>query len=199
MYSKGRTSVFTEVEKRELKDCIVDLADLGFAPTLQDIQEIVYNYVTANNHEKGMSIFHYKGGSGYAGADWLHKFMTDQNLNLKHATKLCKARRNATENPFVINHWYDLLGKKISIPQLENQPDLIWNVDEAGLPSEPKKCRVVSQKTLQIVTGSDKDNTTVLAAVSASGTTLPPLIIFQGKQVQTTWRPSSDPTSKHFP
>ena len=54
------------------------------------------------------------------------------------------------------------------------------------------------QKTLQIVTGSDRDNTTVLAAAASSGVTLPPLIVFQGKQVQTTWRPSSDPTSEHF-
>ena len=69
-------------------------------------------------------------------------------------------------------------------------------------PVSQKKCRVVSQngqKTLQIVTGSDKDNTTVLAAVSASDTALPSLIIFQDKQVQITWRPSSDPTSEHFP
>lgn len=41
MHSKRRTSVFTEGEKRELKDCVVDLADLDFAPTLQDIQKIV--------------------------------------------------------------------------------------------------------------------------------------------------------------
>ena len=32
MHNKGRTSVFTEDQKRELKDCIVDLADLGFKP-----------------------------------------------------------------------------------------------------------------------------------------------------------------------
>ena len=67
MHSKGRASVFTEGEKSELKDCIVDLTDQGFAPTLQDIQEIVCNYVTANNHEKGMSTFHYKGVSRYPG------------------------------------------------------------------------------------------------------------------------------------
>ena len=31
---------------------------------------------------------------------------------------------------------------------------------------------------MQIVTGSDRDNTTVLAAVSASGAVLPPLILY---------------------
>ena len=72
IHGKGKTTVFTEGEKRELKNCIVGLADLGFAPTLQYMQEIVCNYVTAYNHEKVMSIFHYKGVSGYPGPDWLH-------------------------------------------------------------------------------------------------------------------------------
>ena len=52
-----------------------------------------------------------------------------------------------------------------------------------------KKCHVelqMGQKTFQIVTGSDRDNTTVLAAVSASVTTFLPLMIFHGKQGQST-------------
>ena len=52
---------------------------------------------------------------------------------------------------------------------------------------------------MQIVTGSDRDNTTVLAAVSASGAVLPPLIIFQGKQVQTKWRPSTAANHQCYP
>ena len=65
-----------------------------------------------------------------------------------------------------------------------------------------KKCKVLSlkgQPTLQIITGSDRDNTTILAAVSGCGETLPPLIIFQGKQNQTTWHPSTKPDHKFYP
>ena len=61
-----------------------------------------------------------------------------------------------------------------------------------GFLMSQKKCKVVSlkrQPTLQIITGSDSNNTTILAAVSGSGETLPLLIIFQGKQIQTTWHP----------
>ena len=39
---------------------------------------------------------------------------------------------------------------------LDDRPDLIWNVDESGLPHEPKKCHVISakgQKTLQVCKG----------------------------------------------
>ena len=71
-----------------------------------------------------------------------------------------------------------------------------------GGPHDPKKCKVVSlrgQPTYQIVTGSDRDNTTVLAAMSSSRETLPSLMIFQGKQVQTTWQPSTKSTHKYYP
>ena len=37
--------------------------------------------------------------------------MSDQNLSLKQATKLCRACQNVTKNPFIINNWYDLLEK----------------------------------------------------------------------------------------
>ena len=159
----------------------IDLADSGFAPALSNIQEIVTNYVNTNENEQGKTVFHYKGVWGYPGPDWLNNFMKKQNLTLKNATKLCKACYNATKNPFVIFHWFDLLGETISKFGIEDRPDLIWNSDESGLPHKPKKSKVVSlkgQKTIQIVTGSYRDNTTVLAAVSASGAVLPPLIIF---------------------
>ena len=42
------------------------------------------------------------------------------------------------------------------------------------------------------------ENTNILAAVSASGSTLPALT-FQSEQGQATWRSFSDPTSEHFP
>ena len=75
-------------------------------------------------------------------------------------------------------------------------------MDKSGVSHKPKKCKVLSlkgQPTLQIITGSDRDNTTILAAVSGCGETLPLLIIFQGKQIQTTWHPSTKPDHKFYP
>ena len=197
-----RKSVFEQHEMEELKGCIVDLADLGFAPTISDIREIVRDYVEENSHARAKSVFKYKGVNGCPGPDWVSSFMKSQKMSLKEATKLCTARLNATKNPFIVYHWFDLLEKTIEELGIKDRPDLIWNSDESGLPHEPKKCKVVSakgQKTVQIVTGSDRDNTTVLAAVSGSGATLPPLIIFQGKQVQSTWRPTTDPNHEYYP
>ena len=77
-----------------------------------------------------------------------------------------------------MNHWFNIFEEIVKKLGTE---DPIWNSDESGLPSEPKKCKASSlkgQKTLQIVTGSDRDKTTLLAAVSASGKTFPYLTIF---------------------
>ena len=129
-------------------------------------------------------------------------FIKSQHLSLKEATKLCAPRYNATKNPFIVYHYYDSLESIIRDLKLENRPDLIWNTDESGLPHEPKKCRIVSlkgQKTLQVTPGSDRENTTVLATCSAAGKALPPLIIFSGMSVQTTWRPNIPLHDENYP
>ena len=200
--SRGRKAVFSHQEANELKNCITDMAAIGFAPTISDIREIVRDYVLANDHGRAKKVFDYKGVKGCPGPNWVSNFIRKNKLSLKEATKLCTARHNATKNPFIVNHWFDILEKTVDDLGIRERLDLIWNADESGLPHEPKKCKVVSgkgQKTLQIVTGSDRDNTTVLAAVSASGVALPPLIIFQAKQVQSTWRPTTDPNHEYYP
>jgi len=47
--------------------------------------------------------------------------------------------------------------------------------------------------------GADRENTTVMAAVSASGVKLPPMIVFEGAHVQTTWRPNIPKNSENYP
>ena len=88
--------------------------------------------------------------------DWINSFTKRQKFSLKEATKLSTARYNATKNPFIVNHYYNILEKTIQNLGLNDRPDLIWNVDESGLPYEPKKCHVISakgQKTLQVCKG----------------------------------------------
>ena len=54
-------------------------------------------------------------------------FMKKQHLSFKNTTKLCKARYNATKNPFIVNHWFDILEETIKKLSIEGRPDLIWN------------------------------------------------------------------------
>ena len=98
-------------------------------------------------------ILKYGGRPGYPGPEWINSFQKRQKLSLKEATKLSAARYNATKNPFIVNHYYDILEKTGQNLGLDDRPDFIWNVDESGLSHEWKKCDVISakiQKTLQL-------------------------------------------------
>ena len=56
----GRKRIFTDEEEEELRNCIVDMADLGFAMTLQEIGDVVESYVMYNDIEKAKVEFNYK-------------------------------------------------------------------------------------------------------------------------------------------
>ena len=47
--------------------------------------------------------------------------------------------------------------------------------------------------------GADRENTTVMAAVSTAGQKLPPMIVFEEMHVQTTWRPNVPRDSSNYP
>ena len=130
---RGWKGVFTPDEELELKNCIVTLAQLGFAPTLSDIREIATDYVNIDEKEKAQKTFHYKKLKGSPGKDWISLFKKRQNLSLKNAIKLSKPCQNA------INHWFDILEETIENVGLKERLDLIWNVEESPVPHEPKK------------------------------------------------------------
>ena len=60
------------------------------------------------------------------------------------AIKLSKSCQNARKDPFIINHWFDILKKTVKNLRLEDRPDLLWNADELGVPHDHKKCKVFS-------------------------------------------------------
>ena len=142
----GRRAVFKNEEEIELKECIVKLAELGFPLTLKDIGELVESFVSLNRIEHAKKIFKFGGRPGHPGPDWMNSFIKRNNLSLKQATKLSVPRYHATKNQFNIYHYYDILEETIDRLNLRNRPHLIWNCDESGLPHEPKKCKVITEK-----------------------------------------------------
>ena len=78
-------------EINDFKECIVALAELGFAPTISDLREIVADYVTANNHAKAKSIFNYKKVVGCPGPDWIASFIKEVKSQLKKCDEAFKS------------------------------------------------------------------------------------------------------------
>ena len=116
------------------------------------------------------------------GKEWIRGFMNRNKLSLKKATMISSARKSATENPFIVYDFFDVIADIINKHKIP--PTNIWNCDESGFPHDPSKCLVISVKgevAYKVTCGSGRENTTTLAVASATGRVLDPLITFTGK------------------
>ena len=98
------------------------------------------------------------------------------------------ARKSTTSNPFIIYNFYDQLDEIVT--QTILTPKQIWNCDESGFPTDPQKCKVVSVKgevAYKVIPGARRENITTLAVCNAVGRAVDPLIIFKGKNYQSSW------------
>ena len=117
--------MLTKEQSEELKKCIIELAEMEFAPSNKDVKDIVGSFVQYNDLADVKMWLRNKGSKVYPGPDRISLFVEKNNLSLKDATKLCVARYNATKNSFIIYHYYDILEERIQKLGLQNYPDLI--------------------------------------------------------------------------
>ncbi|KAG0716222.1 hypothetical protein GWK47_010228 [Chionoecetes opilio] len=184
MKSRGRKTILPMHLQQKLASYIKRMAELGFGPTKQELQAIVFDYLEAN--ELG-HLFNDKP----PGDDWIINFMGRHRLSLKKAGLMQIARKNVTSDPFVIYGFYSMLEKEIERLGIANRPECVWNLDESGFPTDPSRWKTIGtigQKTVRVSCGANRENTTVLAVCCADGTALDPLVVFKGKNLMSNWR-----------
>ena len=94
--------------------------------------------------------------------------------------------RAVAQDPEIISAYYDLEETLIR-NNLMDKPGEIFNCDESGFQLDHKPGKVIGlkgQKSLNLSTSGDKVQVTVLACVSATGYVMPPMVIFDQKQLK---------------
>lgn len=180
-----KTSLSLDVEQ-DLASKLVTMAQWGFALTKLEVKNAVQTYVQENNLTTAFK-------DGRPGDDWFKNFCRRNRLSLKKMEQLEKSRRLATSDPFIIYSFYDKVEKCINDLNLTSSQ--IWNVDETFLPMDPSRIKGIAakgQKVHRNIEGSGKENVTVMGCISASGCSLPPLIIFQGQNLWSSWKGTND-------
>ena len=143
------------------------MLELGFGPTIPEFQDLVGEYVTTNDLKT-----RYKGNR--PGYDWTTDFLRWHRLNIKEGGQMQLARKNVTFNPFIIYGFYELLAKEVECLGISDKP-------------ECKYIGPLGEKCIQVTHGANREKTTVLAVCCTDGTAMDPLIIFRGKNLQSTW------------
>ena len=186
----GPRPYLEETEEAELASFIEQCATIGYGKTRKDIMCI------AQTTAESKGILRKKVIS----TGWWRRFMERQNnLVLRKGDSTAFIRMDAV-NDETLKGYFDLLEDTLKQNSLQNSPSQIYNVDETGVPLDPKAPKIVVPKGMKkprYQSPGRKGQITVVACGNAAGNVLPPLIIFDAKKVQHTWTMGEVPGTKY--
>ena len=93
-------------------------------------------------------------------------------------------------NPETMKQYFDLLEKTLKDHDLLTSPFQIYTVDETGIPLDPKAPNIVTKKGVKKVryrSSGRKGQITVVGCGNAAGQVIPPMVIFDAKNLNHAW------------
>ena len=170
----GPKTYLTRDEEKELADFLINCAKMGFRKTRKDIMSLVHRAVLKKGEKKISKVSH-----GW----WMRFCKRWPELRLRKGNSFPIVRDQAT-NSMVFKNYFDLLGETLMKYGLKDKPSQIYNCDESGMPLEHRMPKIIAAKGTKKVrqcTSGSKTQITILACASASGQSIPPMVIFAGK------------------
>lgn len=135
-----------------------------------------------------------------AGKDWLAGFLSrhkDLSLRQPQATSLSRV---VGFNKPQVKHFFDIYRELLN--EYKFQPSRIWNMDETGITNVHKPGKVVATKgtrqVSKVTSGERGQNVTVICAMNAVGSYIPPVFIFPRKRVAERMIAGAPPGSLCF-
>lgn len=171
------TALPFDVEAR-MAECIKTMERWGFGLSKREISLAIARYLKEKDISNPFT-------DSIPGNDYFRNFKKRHGLSQKKPQAVEVARKRSV-NPFVMANYFELLRKTT----VGLSPDCIYNVDETSFCLDPTRVKVVGERgkaAHRVTAGPAKENITVLMGANAVGAKLPPLIVFKGKDVWTSW------------
>ena len=165
----GPSPYLTAEEEAELEAYLIECSKLGYGKTRRQVISIVKNVA----QEKGVL-----RPSSYG---WWRRFLQRHlNVSLRAGDATGHVRMNAItrEN---LQQYFKLLDDCMTEYDFANHPERVYNMDESGVPLDPKPPKVVSvkgQRKIRYRCSGNKGQITVLGCCNATGQMQPPFIVF---------------------
>jgi hypothetical protein len=175
----GPPTTFTTQEEDLLSNHLIDMADMGVGLSREDTMRMAYTM--AEKMGKNHSFKNEAAGRGwYEGFRLRHPNLTIRTPRpLSYCRALCS---NKTQLAIFFSKLGGIYGKL----NLLTKPMQIFNADESGIGIVYKPGKVIAQlgrKNVYSVSAAERGKThTILACVSASGSSLPPMMVYPRKR-----------------
>ena len=176
----GPPTVLTSEEETKLAQFLIEISDIGFGLTREDVMRTTFRIVSQAGRAHPFQ-------NGAAGRSWFDAFKRRHpNLTLRTAQPLSSARA-AGSSKETIEEFFAKLGGICARLNLLAKPMQLFNVDETGISIVHKPGKVVTElgrRNVWGITSAERGKThTVVTCVSASGFSIPPMIIYPRKRM----------------
>lgn len=172
--TSGPSCYLSNEEEEELVNFLCRVARIGQGRTRQEVIAIVERVLTS------------RGNARIVSTGWWASFISRHpSVALRTPATLSLARAAASDR-VTLDNYFDELEHTLEENGLVDQPCLIFNMDETGMPLDPKPLKVVTwrgHKNPSQVSGGVKTQITVVGCVSAGGQCLPPMVIWDRKNL----------------
>ena len=166
----GPSPYLSAEEEHELELYLIQCSKLGYGKTRRQVISIVKNVAK----EKGIL-----RPSSYVRDGWWRRFLQRHPaVSLRAGDATGHVRMNAITHEN-LQHYFDLLKDCLTKYDFAKYPERIYNMDESGVPLDPKPPKVVSakgQRKIRYRCSGNKGQITVLGCSSATGQMQPPFI-----------------------
>lgn len=179
--SMGRFKpTFDSEQEKEFAIHCKQMDDRYYGLTINDIRRLAYEYADANHIEH-----RFDKSCKMAGRDWLDGFLKRHpHLVVRQSAATSLARAMGFNRPQVDRFYKNL--KELYV-MYKFKPNRIYNVDETGISTVPKKTpKVITTKgkkvVSKIVSAERGITVTALCCMSANGHYIPPALIYPRKR-----------------
>ena len=172
--TSGPSCYLSGIEEEELVNFLCRVAQIGHGRTRSEVIGIVERVLASRGIMRSVS------------AGWWSSFISRHpKVALRTPATLSLARAAASDRD-ILDNYFDELECTLEENGLLDKPCLIFNMDETGMPLDPKPLKIVTQKghkNPSQVSNGVKTQITVVGCVSAGGQCLPPMVIWNRKNL----------------
>ena len=167
----GPPMYLTVSEETELVQFLTRCAGIGYGKSRKEVIALVQRILD----KKGILKMVTNG--------WWESFChRHPNISLRSGASLSLARARASD-PEMVSRYFDLLERTLKENDLIGKPGQVFNMDESGMPLDPKTPKVVAEQgsTTVVVGSGNKSQVTIVGCCSAAGFCMPPMVIWDRK------------------
>jgi hypothetical protein len=179
--SRANSHKLTEYEEETLVKWILDLDKRGLPPRPAFVSNMA-NYLLLQRGSQSPPLG--------VGKNWVYNLVKRRDELRTQFSRRYNHERAKCEDIKIIREWFDSLSAKIT--EYGFLPEDIYNFDETGFAMGLiATTRVITSRDVygrpKLLQPGNREWVTAIESISASGFTLPPYIIFKGKDLQEAW------------